>query len=136
MLRHTHARMESANVQVLRRLEDLFNSRDLDAYEQVLDRAVEWQVSHEDPDPALHRGRDAVRSYLEGWIDAFSDLQIHTKVIGEDGDEVRTEIQFTGRGTESGAPLDQWVAFVFTLRDGLVTKVDDRGREGLQASTK
>ena len=128
--------MESANVQVLRRMEDLFNSRDLDEYVLVLDPAVEWQVSHEDPDPARHRGRDAVRGYVEGWIAAFSDLQIHATVIGEDGDEVRTEIRFTGRGSESGAPLDQWVAFAFSFRDGLVTKVDDQGREGLQANTK
>lgn len=128
--------MDSANVQMLGRLEELFNSRDLDAYEQLLDPAVQWQVSPEDPDPALHRGRGAVRRYLEGWITAFSDLQIRTEVLAEDGDDVRTEIRFTGHGSESGAPLDQWVAFVFTVRDGLVTNVVDRGREGLQASTK
>jgi ketosteroid isomerase-like protein len=103
---------------------------------QLLDPAVEWQVSDEDPDHALHRGPEAVRTYLEGWIGAFSDIQIHTEVIGEDGGDVRTEIRFTGRGSESGAPLDQWIAFGFSLHDGRVTKVDDLGREGLQPSTK
>jgi ketosteroid isomerase-like protein len=128
--------MESAGIQVLRQLEVLFNSRNLDDYVQLLDPAVEWQVSDEDPDAALHRGPEAVRNYLEGWISAFSDLQIHTTVIAEDGDRVGTEIRFTGRGTESGAPLDQWVAFAFTVRAGLVAKVDDLGREGLQLNTK
>ena len=128
--------MESANVQVLRQLEALFNSRNLDGYVQLLDPAVEWQVSDEDPDTALHRGPEAVRNYLEGWIGSFSDLQIHTTVIADDGDRVNTEIRFTGRGTESGAPLDQWVAFAFTIRAGLVTNVDDLGRAGLQLNTK
>jgi hypothetical protein len=43
----------------------------------VLDPAVEWHVSREDPDATVHRGRDAVRAYVEGWINAFADLQIH-----------------------------------------------------------
>jgi hypothetical protein len=34
----------------LRRMEELFNSRDLDAYVELLDPAVEWHVSREDPD--------------------------------------------------------------------------------------
>jgi ketosteroid isomerase-like protein len=128
--------MESANVQVLRQLEELFNSQDLDKYLELIDPAVEWHVAREDPDTTVHHGRDEVRAYLEGWISAFSDLQIHTKVLGEDGDDVRTEIRFTGHGSESGVPLDEWVAFTFSIQDGRVTKVDDLGREGLQPSTK
>lgn len=128
--------MESANVQVLRRLEGFLDSRDLDAYLELMDRAVEWQVSHEDPDATLHRGRDEVRSYLEGWISSSADLRIDMEVIGEDGDEVRAEVRMSGHGTESGVPFDQWTAFVFRIRDGRVTKVDGLGREGLQPSTK
>jgi hypothetical protein len=106
--------MESANVQVLRRLEGFLNGRDLHAYLELMDPAVKWQVSHEDPDATLHRGRDEVRSYLEGWIASSADLRIDLAVIGEDGDEVRAEIRMSGHGT----------------------KVDDLGREGLQPSTK
>jgi ketosteroid isomerase-like protein len=128
--------MESANVQVLRRLQGFLNTRDLDGYLELMAPAVEWQVSHEDPDATLHRGRDDVRSYLEGWIASSADLRIDLEVIGEDRDEVRAEIRLSGHGTESGVPFDQWAAFVFTIHDGRVTKVDDLGREGLQPSTK
>ena len=117
-------------------MEELFNARNLDEYVELLDPAVEWQVSHEDPDATLHRGPGSVRRYLEGWISSFTDLQIHTRVIAEEDAVVRTEIRFTGHGTESGVPLDEWVAFAFTLRDGHVKRVDDLGREGLQAKTK
>ena len=128
--------MDSANVQVLRRLEDLFNSRDFDAYVELFDPAIEWHVAREDPDATVHHGPAAVRVYLEGWVNAFDDLRISTHVIADHGAHVHTEIGFRGHGTESGVPLDDRVAFVFTLRDGLMVKVDDLGREGLQASTK
>jgi ketosteroid isomerase-like protein len=128
--------MESANLQVLRQAEESFNSHDLDKYLELIDPAVEWHVSQEDPDATVHRGRDEVRTYLEGWINAFADLQIHMDVIAEEADRVITRLRFHGHGTESGAPLDEQVGFVFTLRAGRVTKVDDLGREGLQPSTK
>ena len=122
--------MESANVQVIRQLEELFNGRDLDAYVELLDPAVEWSVSQEDPDATVHHGREAVRAYLQGWIDAFRDLQIHTEEVDADGDRVRTVIHFTGRGTGSGARLEERFGFLFSVRAGLVTKVEDLGRAG------
>jgi ketosteroid isomerase-like protein len=128
--------MDSANVQVLRRMEELFNRRDLDSYFELVDPEVEWHVSREDPDATVHRGRDAVRGYLEGWINSFADLQIHMEVKDADGDRVLTELRFHGHGTGSGAPMDDLVAFSFLLHHGRVTRVDDLGREGLQPSTK
>jgi ketosteroid isomerase-like protein len=126
--------MGSANVQLLRKLEELFNSREFAAYLEVLDPAVEWHVSPEDPDTTVHHGREAVRGYLEGWVDAFADLQIHTEIVSEAGDRILTLIRFTGRGTGSGVTLDERVSFLWTLRGGRVTEVEDLGR--VQASTK
>ena len=126
--------MESANVQVLRKMEELFNGRDLDAYLELLDPAVEWHVSPEDPDTSVHDGREEVRAYLEGWVDAFADLRIQTKVVSEAGDRVLTMIRFTGRGTGSETPLDERVSFLFSFSAGRLAKVEDLGRS--QASTK
>jgi ketosteroid isomerase-like protein len=126
--------MEPANVQVLRRMEELLNRRDLDGYLECMDPAIEWHVAREDPDTDVHRGRDAVRAYVEGWIDAFSDLRIHIEEAIPSGDQVRTVIRMTGEGASSGTPLDDRVRFVWTLRDGRVTKVEDLGRA--QANTK
>jgi ketosteroid isomerase-like protein len=126
--------MESANVQILKKLEVLLNGRDLDGYLELMDPAVEWHVGREDPDTDVHRGRDAVRAYVEGWIDAFSDLRIHMEEASPSEDRVRTVIRMTGQGATSGTPLDDRVSFVWTLRAGRVTKVEDLGRS--QASTK
>jgi len=126
--------MEPANVQVLRRMEELFNRRDLDAYLDLVDPHVEWHVAREDPDSTVHHGREQVRGYLEGWIDAFADLHIHTEEATEAEDRIMTVIRFTGHGTGSGMPLDDRVSFTFSFRGGRVAKVEDLGRD--QASTK
>jgi ketosteroid isomerase-like protein len=121
--------MESENVQILRRLEQLFNSRDLDSYLELFDPAVEWHASPEDPDASVHRGREAVRAFVEGWIDAFGDLQTHMEEVSESGDRITTVIRFTGSGSGSAMPLRERVGFIWTLRGGRVTKVEDLGRD-------
>ena len=121
-------------MQVVRRLEEHFNGRNLDAYLELLDPAVEWHVAPEDPDTTVHHGREEVRAYLEGWVDAFGDLRIHTEVVNEAGDRVLTVIRFTGQGTGSGMPLDDRVSFALSLRAGRLTKVEDLGRA--RASSK
>jgi ketosteroid isomerase-like protein len=126
--------MDSVNVSVLRRLEGLFNRRDLDGYLELVDPAVEWHVAREDPDTTVHCGRDQVRGYLEGWIDAFADLRIHMQDLKEAEDQVLAVVRFTGQGTGSGTPLDERVSFVFSLRAGRLVKVEDLGRD--HASTK
>ena len=45
----------------------------------------------------MHHGREQVRAYLEGWIDAFADLRIQTEEVSEADDRVLTVIRFTGR---------------------------------------
>jgi ketosteroid isomerase-like protein len=126
--------MDSANVRVLRRLEELFNRRDLDAYLDLVDPEIEWHVARDDPDATVHRGREQVGAYLQGWIDAFADLRIHVDETSEAEDRVRAVVRFTGHGTGSGMPLDDRVSFDFSLRGGHVAKVEDLGRA--QANTK
>ena len=121
--------MESANLQVLRRMEELFNERDLDTYLESMDRDVEWHVADEDPDTTVHRGRDEVRGYLTAWIDAFSDLEIRMEDVRDGGERIGSDLRFRGHGTESGAPLDERIGFIFTFRDGRVTRVEDLGRD-------
>ena len=112
-------------MQILRRLEEYFNRRDFDAYVQLLDPAIEWHVAREDPETTVHHGRDAVRGYLQGWIDAFADLRFEIEDGRDAGDGVLVVIRMHGHGTGSSVPLDERVNFLFTLRDGRLTKVEE-----------
>jgi ketosteroid isomerase-like protein len=117
--------MESANVTVLRQLEEFLNARNLDAYLELVDPEAEWHVAREDPDTGVHHGREEVRGYLERWIDSFSDLHIRMEETHVAGDQVLAVLHMQGHGSESGAPFDQRVSFIFSLRNGLVTKVEE-----------
>ncbi len=112
-------------MQVLKRLEEHFNRRDFDAYAQLLDPAIEWHVAREDPDTTVHHGRDKACGYLRRWIDAFADLRLDIEEGRDAGDGVLAVLRMRGHGTGSGVPLDERVNFLFSLRDGRVTKVEE-----------
>ncbi len=117
--------MESANVQLLKRLEERFNGRDFDAYMELLDPGIEWHVAREDPDTTVHHGADEVRGYLEQWVDTFADLRLDMEEPCDLGDRVLVVIRMHGHGTGSGVPLDERVSFLFSLRHGRVTRVEE-----------
>ena len=112
-------------MQILRRLEELFNRRDFDAYTELLDPAIEWHVAREDPDTTVHHGRDEVRRYLQQWIETFADLQLDIEDGRATGEGVLAEIRMRGRGTGSSVPLDDRVSFLFVLRTGRITRVEE-----------
>jgi ketosteroid isomerase-like protein len=93
--------VQSANVQLLTHLEQLFNDRDLDAYLELLDPDVEWHVSREDPDATVHHGRDEVRAYLIGWIGAVADLRIEIEEAQDLGDRGRPRFDSMGTAPEA-----------------------------------
>ena len=119
--------MSQENVEIVRRLTEALNARDLDRYYiEFFDLEVEWQTSREDPDAATHRGRQAYKRYLEQWIDSFDGLHADVEeYIGAADDRVFTWSRFTGRGRASGAPADWYLAIIFTIRDGKVVRGEE-----------
>jgi ketosteroid isomerase-like protein len=68
--------MSQDNVQLLRAWIEAFNRRDRAAIARLNHPAIEWRTSVEDPDATTHLGQEAVRGYLDGYIESFPDLHI------------------------------------------------------------
>jgi ketosteroid isomerase-like protein len=119
--------MSQENVEVVRRLTEALNARDLDRYYvEFFDPEVEWQTSAEDPDAAIHRRLQAYKRYLEQWIESFDGLHADVEEYVDVGDDrVFTWSRFTGRGRTSGAPADWYLAIIFTIRDGKVVRGEE-----------
>jgi ketosteroid isomerase-like protein len=119
--------MSQENVEVVLRLTEALNARDLDRYYvEFFDPEVEWQTSREDPDAAIHRGRQAYKRYLEQWIESFDGLHADVEEYIDVGDDrVFTWSRFTGRGGTSGAAADWYLAVIFTIRDGKVVRGEE-----------
>ncbi len=130
--------MSQENVEIVRRLVEALNARDLDKYYfEFFDPEVEYQTSAEDPDAATHRGRQAYKRYVEQWIESFDGLHVDVEEYIDVGDDrVFTWSRFTGLGRTSGVPADWYLAVIFTIRDGKVVRGEENfdRNEALEAA--
>src|SRR5262245_37252763 len=115
--------MSQENVELLRAWIDAFNRRDAAAIALLNDPAIEWQTSAEDPDATTHRGQEAVRRYLDGYIDAFPDLRIEaTECFPIGSDRVFATNRFRGHSASS-VPMEWLLTTVTTYEEGRVVRV-------------
>src|SRR3954470_5706886 len=119
--------MSQENVEIVRDAAVAFNRGDLDAwFEYVADdidyRAVEGALDDSGP---MH-GKDAVRAYLQDWLDMFDDFKSEPNYLIEaGGGKVVASTRTSGRPKHSGVETALTSAALYTIRDGRVV----RGRE-------
>jgi ketosteroid isomerase-like protein len=128
--------MSQENLETLRRLGEAFNRGDLDTAIGMFDQSAEWQMAREDPDSTTRRGARAIRGLWDSWLESYPDLQLSEEEVLPAGDRVFVWVRITGRGAASRAEVEMQEAYVYTLRDGKILRVEeyfDR-REGLAAA--
>jgi ketosteroid isomerase-like protein len=137
--------MSQENVQLARNV-FLAASRSgaLDALDQdALERAFEFfhpEIEiREDPrfpEAAVLRGQDAVRTYFAQFTEQFDEFRFEfEEVLDAGSDRVVLLFHLYGRGKDSGAAFEEHPAWVQTIRDGKVVRIEaylDR-REALEA---
>ena len=71
-------------------------------------------------------GKDAMRSYVQDWIDTFDEFSIEpVELIDAGGDVVVAVLRYGGRAKLSGIETDETFGVVFTISDRKIA----RGRE-------
>jgi ketosteroid isomerase-like protein len=97
--------------------------RFLDHWSADLDhRSIEGAPDDRGP---IH-GRDAMRAYVEDWIETFDLFRIEpVELIDADGDVVVAVLRYGGRARLSGVETDETFGVVLEVRDGRIA----RGRE-------
>jgi ketosteroid isomerase-like protein len=91
------------------------------------DAEISWRAIEGAPDDVgeMH-GPEAVRRYLQDWLDMFDDVtNVPEEVLDLGDDRVVTVQHATGRARASGVQTDIRYAVVYTLRDRKIV----RGRE-------
>jgi ketosteroid isomerase-like protein len=116
----------------------------LDALDQdALERAFEFfhpeieiQEDPRFPEAGVLRGQNAVRSYFAQFTEQFDEFRFELEDVLNAGDErVVLLFHIYGRGKGSGAVFEERPAWVQTIRDGKVMRIEaylDRG-EALKA---
>ena len=109
---------------LLARLYDRFNARDIDAVLAALDENIIWANGMEG---GHVYGREAVRRY---WTHQWSLVDPHVEPLSftpqTDG-SIIAEVHQTVRNLTGQILLDQAVGHIFQIRDGNVVRFDIRG---------
>ena len=69
------------------------------------------------------RGPEALLEWMDDGDDAFDDFSIELLEVEELGDHVVVSMRQRGRGKASGAEVDDHITHVWTVRDGLATRL-------------
>ena len=119
--------MSEENVEIVRKSIEVFNRDGLDASleystDDIEHRAVEGAVDDRGP----MRGKEAVRAYIQDWLDTFDDFKTEpVELIAVGDDQVVAVVRLSGRAKASGIETDLTFAVLYTVRDGKLA----RGRE-------
>jgi ketosteroid isomerase-like protein len=122
--------MSGENVDLVRAIYERFRAGDIDGALELHDPEVEVHDRPEAPDPQVYRGHDGVLTSLGVSQATFEGLDLVPEEFVDVGDHVVVVFRFVGRGRESGVPIDERLAHLWTVRDGkAIRMVVHSGRE-------
>jgi ketosteroid isomerase-like protein len=111
----------ASNREVIDELIRRMNARDLPPTD-LCHPDVEWHWPASTPGAAIFRGHDGVTEGLSAWLESWDELVMDTEEIREDGDWVLAILRYRARGAGSGVPLEESVAHLHQLEDGLLRR--------------
>jgi len=108
-------------MEIIDRAYAAFNARDIDAVLALMTPDVEWPRAWKG---GYVRGHDAIRAY---WQEQWAEINPHVEPesIVEDADgRIVVRVHTTVRNLEGAVVFDGYVSHTYTLRDGLIVRMD------------
>jgi ketosteroid isomerase-like protein len=117
--------MSRENVELVRRGYDYFKSTGTPATHQMSPDFV-WDMSTFAgwPEKQMYEGSDGALEFLTAWISAWEDWEIETIEVVDAGERVVAIQRQRGKAKESGITVDMVFAQVWTVRDGLLVRME------------
>jgi ketosteroid isomerase-like protein len=117
--------MSDSNVEVVRRLFDLYASSGMEAALEVMDENVVIVIPPElSAEPDDYHGHDGARRYFAGFEGMIEDVRYEAHELIAEGEHVLAHSSLGGRGVSSGLEVVLEVVVVHTLAGGKVTRVE------------
>ena len=124
---------------IVRRMLDTLNEDGVEAALPFFDEDFRGIVPPDlSAEPDEYRGHDGVRRYFDSFREIVDELRFDAEELIEVGDDaVAARGYITGRGRESGIPIEMRVPMMMRLRDGkLVEMVGFREWEDALAAAR
>jgi ketosteroid isomerase-like protein len=112
--------MSRENVEVVRAAFEAWNAEEPDF--SAFHPDLVYHPRADEPDPTAHVGRDAYEQLVRGFLESFSELTLEVFELIDGGDRVIASTVLHGRGSASGADVNDVYVFVYRLRDGLIVE--------------
>ena len=129
--------MSQENVELVYRVQEALNRRDLDAILALIDPNVEFMPRTLEVDGGgSYRGHEGVRRWWENLFDVFPDFRLEHDEVRELGDVTFSRVRMSGQGMESDAPTEQtsWVVIEWRNKKALWWRVFQGEAEALEAA--
>jgi ketosteroid isomerase-like protein len=116
--------MSQENVEIMREFYDRWSRGETGGrWWEIFDPAVEWHTAREDPDAEVYRGIAGLRQMMGRWSAAIENMRGIPEEFIDAGDRVFVWQRTIGRGAGSGVEVVWEGAYVWTLRDRKVIRV-------------
>jgi ketosteroid isomerase-like protein len=112
------------------------------AYAALAEQGVEAALAFIDPqfeattppslasEPDTYRGHEGVRRYLGSFGDAMEGVHFEGQEFTSVGDKVLVDTKMHARGRTTGIEAEQRAFLVWTLREGMVTRMETFAEQG------
>jgi ketosteroid isomerase-like protein len=117
--------MSQENLELVRRVYELWNQGDIDAATEMFDPAVVWHGYTHMPDSGRRDGVDEVRRWVTDFADAWGEIRVSTERLVEvDDNSVLALVRMSGRGRDSGVAVTSGLdGHLWTIHAGKITAV-------------
>jgi ketosteroid isomerase-like protein len=114
--------MSQENVEIVHRLVEAWNERNVDALLGFFDPGCEVLFPPEVPEPGPFRGHAELRQWAEGFMAAWQSHHAEVVETHVARDTVVASLLLAGRGGGSGLEMEETDAHWFTIRNGRVVR--------------
>jgi ketosteroid isomerase-like protein len=117
--------MPQENVEIVRRMFDAANRRDVHTLEALFSEDFELHSVLAASEGGVFRGRQGIRDYFAEFDAAFAEVHYEIEDVIDTGeDRVVALVKFTTRGKGSGVILDQRFGLVVTFQGEEISRMD------------
>jgi uncharacterized protein len=114
------------NVELVHRVCAAFAGGDIDTIYACVAPDVEWDFTNADTwlEEQVYRGYDAIGEFFGKWVGEWEDYRFEVEEVIDAGDKAVVVIHDEGRAKSSGVKLERRHAEVWTVRDGMVVRIE------------
>jgi ketosteroid isomerase-like protein len=111
------------NVEIVKRLLDAFNARDVEAFAEITTPDFEWTTSMTAVEGEIFWGREGIDTYFARMRDVWDQFLALADNYRDLGDRVLWQGHLEARGLGSGVPITAPLDILYDIRDGKISRM-------------